>query len=732
MTVSVGSFDSLRPARKALFAVLTTVGFFVLVEVLLAIGGVEPVSATDDPFVGFASTSPLYVEEASTDGQVYMVTAPNKAGWFNKQRFLKDKAAGSYRIFTLGGSTTFGRPYDDRVSFGGWLREFLNEADPSREWEVINSGGVSYASYRVAKVMEELTRYEPDLFIIYSGHNEFLERRTYSRLIDAPSGLLAIGGLLSRTRVFSAGRRILRGRALSADRDGETPLLAAEVDTILARSAGPDDYHRDHRFREQAIAHYRFNMSRMADLARSVGARVILVNPAANLKDCSPFKSESSAALSAGEVARFAALVKQGMKAWKSGDAGAALDAFDQAAAIDDRYAQLHYQRGLVLAELERWDKADAAFRRALDEDVCPLRILPSMREALAQVASDKGVALIDFAEIIEKRSEHGIPGAEYFLDHVHLTVEGYRLLAIELMAALEREGVANVSQSWSGESLQRVTQRVERGLDNSAHGIALRNLARVFAWAGKTEEAGRLARRAVDSMGEDAESYHLLGRGAWSEGDRAGAIRYLRRAIEIRSDYADARTSLGGRLLELGEVEEAVGHLQEAVRLDPNASRAQGNLGLALASIGRVEEAIGHYQTALRLDPTSAQVHSNLAVSLTARGEIEEAIRHLEQALVLSPDYLDAHNNLGMALSSLGRRLEAADHFQRALQIDPEAAEVQFNLGVVLQQLGRLDSAVARYQESLRLEPSHAGARHNLAIAIESMAPREGAPRED
>ena len=36
------------------------------------------------------------------------------------------------------------------------------------------SGGVSYASYRVAALMEELVRYEPDLFVIYSGHNEFL------------------------------------------------------------------------------------------------------------------------------------------------------------------------------------------------------------------------------------------------------------------------------------------------------------------------------------------------------------------------------------------------------------------------------------------------------------------------------------------------------------------------------------------------------------------------------
>ena len=59
-------------------------------------------------------------------------------------------------------------------------------ADPTPHWEVINAGLLSYGSYRVAMVMEELITYEPDLFIVYTGHNEFLERRTYKEIIAAP------------------------------------------------------------------------------------------------------------------------------------------------------------------------------------------------------------------------------------------------------------------------------------------------------------------------------------------------------------------------------------------------------------------------------------------------------------------------------------------------------------------------------------------------------------------
>ena len=87
-------------------------------------------------------------------------------------------------------------------------------ADSSRTWEVINAGGISYASYRVALVVKELAAYAPDLFVVYSGHNEFLERRTYSDTLDEPepsrdsrSSPVAVA---SRARPEGASRRPAR------------------------------------------------------------------------------------------------------------------------------------------------------------------------------------------------------------------------------------------------------------------------------------------------------------------------------------------------------------------------------------------------------------------------------------------------------------------------------------------------------------------------------------------
>ena len=110
-------------------------------------------------------------------------SARNRLAYFNAQRFSANKAPRTFRIFCLGGSTTYGRPYNDHTSYVGWLRELLPLADDRRQYEVINAGGISYASYRVASLMDELCGYEPDLFVVYMGHNEFLEQRTYQDLL---------------------------------------------------------------------------------------------------------------------------------------------------------------------------------------------------------------------------------------------------------------------------------------------------------------------------------------------------------------------------------------------------------------------------------------------------------------------------------------------------------------------------------------------------------------------
>ncbi len=136
--------------KKVIFGSSVTCAVFFLLEGLLAVVGVRATVETHDLFVGFASSLPLYVEKVDTDGQVVMATAQNKLAYFNDQSFLRNKPAGTYRIFCLGGSTTYGRPYNDATSFPGWLRQLLPIVDTESNWEVINAGGIVFRPGRTA------------------------------------------------------------------------------------------------------------------------------------------------------------------------------------------------------------------------------------------------------------------------------------------------------------------------------------------------------------------------------------------------------------------------------------------------------------------------------------------------------------------------------------------------------------------------------------------------------
>ena len=85
--------------KKAAFALVVLCLFFMGVEWVLSLAGVRPMLYEEDPYVGFSSTIPLFVEERNDEGQVIMVTAQNKVNLFNAQRFARDKAEGAYRIF---------------------------------------------------------------------------------------------------------------------------------------------------------------------------------------------------------------------------------------------------------------------------------------------------------------------------------------------------------------------------------------------------------------------------------------------------------------------------------------------------------------------------------------------------------------------------------------------------------------------------------------------------------
>ncbi|MCB1125835.1 MAG: tetratricopeptide repeat protein, partial [Verrucomicrobiae bacterium] len=343
-----------------------------------------------------------------------------------------------------GGSTVQGNPYGQETAFPRFLELALGTVDPSRRWEVINVGGLSYASYRVANLVRECLAYEPDLFVLCTGHNEFLEDRTYGKLKRSPAWMARAVRFASQLRLFNVMRQVAGG--LRRDR---RPVLREEVDALLDYEGGLKAYHDDPSWRSAVIAHFENNVARMMAMSRDAGVPLILVTPVSNLRDTPPFKCEHSPALAGTDLRHWTNLVQQAETDLSHGRPDSAATALEEATRIDPRHAQAWFRLGQVDLVLSRTNDSVTAFRQARETDVCPLRILGSMESAIARLAQEHDVPWIDWQAMIAGRSQSGTPGNDWLLDHVHPTPKGHMLLAEALLVTMQARGWVTVRGDW-------------------------------------------------------------------------------------------------------------------------------------------------------------------------------------------------------------------------------------------------------------------------------------------
>jgi len=94
---------------------------------------------------------------------------------FRNPEFSEIKPENTFRIFTIGGSTTFGAGVLDNQTYPYFLQELYDSSDLNFKVEVINAGWPANWSVSETRLIKNtILSFDPDLFIVYDGWNELI------------------------------------------------------------------------------------------------------------------------------------------------------------------------------------------------------------------------------------------------------------------------------------------------------------------------------------------------------------------------------------------------------------------------------------------------------------------------------------------------------------------------------------------------------------------------------
>ena len=344
----------------------------------------------------------------------------------------QQKSAKDFRIFCLGGSTT-------RGPFPMLLQELLKRSNVDKTVEVVNLGIDTFNSYQVLDIAKKLPQYDPDLLIIYMGHNE----------IYGPVGVasnVALGtsreviNLILRLReikIFQLANNFysrLRARSNRIEKE-QSPYKM-----MVSSSLAPH-----HPLREQAIENFRGNLHEIISIAKRDQVPVILGTIVSNLRDWRPFDSEPPP--SSLDVTQWQQLLENGKAAFEQNHLEEAVRIYQTAIELFPAHAQTHFDLGHVYLAEGHQDKAKRSFTRARDLDILPIRAPSEINETIKSVAKETDVILADFETAFEDCDPKSVIGKPMIVEHLHPSNEGYYLIASHLTHIIFEEGFLTASK---------------------------------------------------------------------------------------------------------------------------------------------------------------------------------------------------------------------------------------------------------------------------------------------
>jgi len=602
-----GFFNFLQRNRWAarLFLLSLPLLFFLILE-----GGLRLFNYgfSHDPFVDYPGIED-YLAINQEIGRRFFPTVGVAPASSRTDAILKEKPKDSYRVFALGGSTTAGYPYLFNASFPSILRGILQEAAPSKTIEIANLGMSAVPSYAVRDIVMDLEPYEPDMLVIYTGHNEFYGALgiASAESIGRNRSVVLTYLTLYRLKTVQLISNLIRS-ARQSIRDAITPDSVSG--TLMERMAGNRYIAHNNDLYNQAAENFRANIEDVVNWAAEHNVKVVLGTLVSNLKDQKPFVDVFADELSRADWQQNynTALGYFSQSRWQE-----CLQAIDNCIAVDSMPASQYFLQAQVYEHLSDSSAAGKSYLKAKEYDGLRFRASEHLNEILHDFSELPHVSLADVKSAFEEASPGSVTGENLMLEHLHPNVDGYNIMARSFAETIFEEKLIRSSAQTDSLFAQLPVTEVDR----EAGRIRIDYLMK--GWPFQEQSAPPVSEYSIPN----ATPIQQL------------AMRYWREEITWEELHVQAaELHLKNRRSDLAVAEYSA--LQHAL---PMNTTIYPLLARQYVKLQRFDDAISALKTQLTYE-TSAEACSQIGGILLNQGKPAEALIYLEKSAKLKkPD---------------------------------------------------------------------------------------------
>jgi tetratricopeptide (TPR) repeat protein len=546
------------------------------------------------------------------------------------------------------------------------LQAVLSQRFPSSRIEVVNAAMVAINSHVILPIAKDCATRQGDLWVVYMGNNEMIGPFGSVTVLGAQAPPLwrirAVLGLKT-ARILQvadlAWQRLNRPDPARSDWGGMTMWWGQGVAQDDPKTA-------------RVYANFRRNLAEILQAAREAGVPVLLCTVATNTKDCAPFASLHRKGLSPGQLTDWEANFHRGKSLQAEGRPQEAAAAYAEAAKIDSEYAELTFRQAQCLLAANRVEEAKELFRRARDADALQFRADTRINEIIRELAaaeSGRGVELLDAERLLAEASPQGLPGREFFYEHVHLTPEGNYQLTRDIAERAEKTLVTKLKSVGTPRPWLAMSDCFKYiGLvDWNRHETLIDLLKRV-------QQPPFLEQVNHSNQVQHLQEQEARYRPASKSTQVARAAQQVVELAKARPDEPDLIWNVAQLLGVAGDFAASERYWRATIQLRPNSDLPRYNLAklLEIRSDGRTNEIEQLYQQTIELAPRNHDAHFSLGCFLLQQGRAKESIPHLRVALQIRPGLAETHHRLGLALKEVGQASKAEEQFRLARKLDP------------------------------------------------------------